>query len=326
MTFSHRSLQSASRSRCTRIRQRGQCPSRQERFHAGNRRGLLNVQYVVTLLSARSLFLCAALAGAASATASSGVVATSCVGIEPSVEELVGGEVAMWTDTSGTGTFLWDRYDFAITGTVVSVETNDVPDSPGYLETRVLFDVLHGYNVDSAPTGLVVHESDPGSMMGYYFVVGATYFVPLVDTGPQGETNYSFVCDPIFEVTLDQAAALPSFTAVGVSVVIPSAGSPLTPTSSLTATTVSTVPMNSLVPPTLMPEGEQTPESASTAPLLAAGQDDEGRGGGWSFSMREGAAIAVVAVAMIVTGAILVLSRRRRAAATTFRLRSDGEV
>ncbi len=281
----------------------------------GNCWGPRNVQHDVSMVSARSLVFCVALAGAASATASSGVAATSCVGIEPSVEELVGGKVAIWTDLSGSGTFLWDRYDFAITGTVVSVETNDVPDSPGYLVTRVLFDVLHGYEVDSVPAELVVHEPDHGSMAGYYFVVGTTYFVPLAEHGPQGEANYSFVCDPILELTLDQATALPSFTAAGVNVVSPSAGFPLTLTSSSAPTPASPVPTTALST-TLTAGSDQPPESASTAPLAMAVPDEEGRSGDTSVSTETTAAIALVALAIIVTGAILLLSRRRHPAVT----------
>ena len=267
------------------------------------------------MMCARSLFFCVALAGAASSTASSGVVATSCVGVEPSVEELVGGEVAVWTDTSGSGTFLWDRYDFAITGTVVSVE-RITPDSPGYLKTRVLFDVIHGYEVDSVPTELVVHEPDHGAMAGYYFVVGTTYFVPLAETGPQGEANYSFVCDPILELTVDEATALPTFTAAGVNVVSPSAGSPLTLTSSSAPTPASPVPTSALSTTTLTAGSDQPPESASTAPLSMAVADEEGRSGDTSVSTEAAAAIALAALAVIVTGAILLFSRRRHPAVT----------
>lgn len=107
-----------------------------------------------------------------------------------------------------SGEPFFDRYDFAITGTVTTVVTVERPGSETYGRTMVTVDVINGFGLDFITPEIELTQSDPGWMAGYPFVVGHTYFIPVTAVGPNSETNYSFVCDPITEIDGDRAAAL----------------------------------------------------------------------------------------------------------------------
>lgn len=115
------------------------------------------------------------------------------------------------TEIMRNGRPFFESYDFAVTGTVTSVTTDEVAGSTTYGSTAVVFDVLNAYGLETVGYALVVSVSDPRWMSGYPFEIGQTYFVPLKAVGPQGQPNYSFLCDPITPMTLVEAMALPEF-------------------------------------------------------------------------------------------------------------------
>lgn len=96
------------------------------------------------------------------------------------------------------------NYDMAVVGTVRRITTDESEDSATYGRTLVEVE-LDGLFYDgvfgATPTDVwLVTSPDPGWLHGYGFVEGRSYFIPLLLTGPLGEPNYSFVCDPITEV------------------------------------------------------------------------------------------------------------------------------
>ncbi len=100
-----------------------------------------------------------------------------------------------------------EAYDGAIAGKVLGIETNEVEGSPTYGRT------VTGFEVDVAfwdlPRGVVlVTSDDPGWLNGYPFEMGKRYFVPLELVGPDGQSMYSMVCDPITPVTLKRVERL----------------------------------------------------------------------------------------------------------------------
>lgn len=145
------------------------------------------------------------------------IIALSCApspynGISP--RAIVAG-----TETMLNGRSFFESYDFAVTGIVSSVTTDEVTGSTTYGSTAVVFDVLNAYGLETVGHALVVSQS--GSMSGYPFEIGQTYFVPLKAVGPQGQPNYSFLCDPITPLTLVEAMALPEFASGELLVAVP---------------------------------------------------------------------------------------------------------
>lgn len=147
----------------------------------------------------------------ATTTLPSDASATSCVGTDRTPSELVAGAPP---HRQGGGT-LWELFDLAITGTVTEIRTE-----AGVTEVR--FEVINAMGVSTVPAELIVSESDPGHLNGYGFQIGRTYFVPLVSPGPNGEPYWSFVCDPISEITPEDADRLPSAAIEGVATAVPS--------------------------------------------------------------------------------------------------------
>jgi hypothetical protein len=122
--------------------------------------------------------------------------ATSCVsrdGVTP--RNLLAGEAL-------DGEALFERYDLAVVATVTAIRTNEAQGGA----TRTTVDVHAGFNVDRLPPTIDVSSDDPGWMNGYPFERGITYFIPVQHPGPGGQPHYSFVCDPILEVSGPQAA------------------------------------------------------------------------------------------------------------------------
>ncbi len=93
----------------------------------------------------------------------------------------------------------FDTYDIAIVGQVVQARTTETPGS-NYGQTQTTFSVAAAFGVDAVDEAVVVSSSDPGWLSGYPFEVGRNYFVPLQQRGPDGQHNYSFVCDPITQL------------------------------------------------------------------------------------------------------------------------------
>lgn len=143
--------------------------------------------------------------------------ATSCAPPpDGSARSIVTGTEVLWGDHA-----FFDLYDYAITGTVASITTDEERGSTTYGATEVQFDVINGFGVDEVGETVVVHQSDPGWMNGFGFVPGATYFVPLVHRGPNGERDYSFVCDPISSISPAGAVDLAGTAAASVPVASP---------------------------------------------------------------------------------------------------------
>ncbi len=105
-----------------------------------------------------------------------------------------------------SGERLLDRYDFAVLGTVTAIETPGEHDA-GYPTTMVTFDVVAVLGHQEAPGTLELSSPDPGWLAGYPFKEGTAYFVPVQAEGPNGEPNYTFVCDPITETPSVEALA-----------------------------------------------------------------------------------------------------------------------
>src|SRR5690606_12961361 len=91
-----------------------------------------------------------------------------------------------------------------------------------YGATQVHVDVINGFGVDEIGEQVVVHQSDPGWMNGFAFERGSTYFIPLVHVGPNGEPDYSFVCDPISRISPEGARQLVDLAADSIAVADPS--------------------------------------------------------------------------------------------------------
>lgn len=216
-----------------------------------------------------------------------------------SPRSIVAGTETMWNDRP-----FFESFDFAITGTVTSITTDDAAGSATYGKTEVSFDVLNGYGLETVEESLVVTESDPGWISGYLFEPGRTYFVPLKAFGPQGEPNYSFLCDPITEMTLAEAEALPRYASEVVTVTGPLV--------ELTAGSTSIVPTESTAPTT-------ADSSVTTATPTSGPQIDSPVSGDQVDNDDSWNSLGVViggAAAMLVLVAWAYSARRRRDQAT----------
>jgi hypothetical protein len=115
----------------------------------------------------------------------------------------------------------FDKYDFAVVGKVTTVTTDSTPGSATYGDTSVSVEVMSAFGVDTIDQTLSVFEQDPGWMAGYPFEPGRVYFIPLLTQGPDGEANFSFVCDPIMELDATRAEALPLLAMGSIAVAQP---------------------------------------------------------------------------------------------------------
>ena len=125
------------------------------------------------------------------------------------------------TEQLATGDSFFERYDLAVTGTVTAVHTDDAPGSPTYGDTLVSVDVLNAFGVSDIVRSIVIFQDDPGWMSGYPFEQGNVYFIPLQVNGPNGEANYSFLCDPITPTNPSAAALLPAQAISSIPVAYP---------------------------------------------------------------------------------------------------------
>lgn len=128
-----------------------------------------------------------------------GASATSCIAA-PSPEETITG-----SDERSMGGGFFDRYDGAVLARVSAVRT--VTHEPG--GTRITLDVFGLIGASNVGSTMVLTADDDGAMNGYRFTRGASYFIPIQAEGPQGQPNYSFICDPIGSIDgVDEADAL----------------------------------------------------------------------------------------------------------------------
>jgi hypothetical protein len=133
--------------------------------------------------------------------------------------------IASGTEDLSTRDRFFDRYDFAVLGTVTGIATVG-EGHPDYGVTRVTVDVTAVLGRDTAPAAVELSSPDPGWLAGYPFQVGTGYVIPVQVAGPRGEPNYSFVCDPITATAdiggladelgvLARAAGIPFSTSTG---------------------------------------------------------------------------------------------------------------
>ena len=129
-----------------------------------------------------------------------GASATSCIAPAGPKETITGdGDLAM-------GGAFFDQYDGAILGKVSAVRT--VKQAP-VGAARINVDVYGAIGTQAVGSSIVLTADDEGGMNGFPFAQGASYFIPIKDKGPQGQVNYTFVCDPIGEIAgRDEADAL----------------------------------------------------------------------------------------------------------------------
>jgi hypothetical protein len=128
---------------------------------------------------------------AVSASGITSVAALSCVP-HPDASPTA---IAAGEERLSTADDFFDRYDVAVIGTVTEIRTVDRGGDAG--ATTIGVDVLAMLGQDTAPPQFDISASDPGWMSGYPYEVGVTYFVPIQGTGPDGQPNYSFACDPV---------------------------------------------------------------------------------------------------------------------------------
>ena len=107
--------------------------------------------------------------------------------------------IALGNGDPRPGNGFFDRFDFAVVGTVTEIGTAAERD-PTYGTTAIHLDVVAILGEEPASERLEISSPDPGEMAGYPYEVDVTYFIPVQSRGPGGEPNYSFACDPIVEV------------------------------------------------------------------------------------------------------------------------------
>jgi hypothetical protein len=92
-----------------------------------------------------------------------------------------------------------DHFDYAVIGTVTEIRTVEAG-QPDYGATTITVSVEGLLGQSPAPDQIEINSPDPGWMSGYPYRRGTTYFIPVQTEGPDGQPNYSFLCDPISEV------------------------------------------------------------------------------------------------------------------------------
>jgi hypothetical protein len=126
--------------------------------------------------------------------------------------------------STGEGGF-WDTYDLALVGKVLSVITDEEDESVTYGRTEIEVEVEVLLGSQEASHTFSLTASDPGWLNGYPYVVGTSYFIPISNRGPNGEPNYTFLCDPITEVadpTIVTARLIEVSEAIGLPYALPS--------------------------------------------------------------------------------------------------------
>jgi hypothetical protein len=97
----------------------------------------------------------------------------------------------------------FDHFTAAILGEVVATDSARGMQLGG---TKIEIDVYGAIGVSTIGETIVLSADDSGAMNGYPFEQGTSYFVPMQRKGPQGQVNYTFLCDPIGEIAGPAAA------------------------------------------------------------------------------------------------------------------------
>lgn len=113
--------------------------------------------------------------------------------------------IAAGTESLATADRFFDRYDFAVLGTVTHIDTVG-EGGPDHGATAVTLEAAAVLGLRTAPARLSLSSPDPGWLAGHPYEAGNGYFIPVRARGPDGEANYTFLCDPITEV--DDVSAL----------------------------------------------------------------------------------------------------------------------
>jgi len=115
--------------------------------------------------------------------------------------------IASGTENLSTEDEFFDRYDYAVIGTVTEMRTVGVGE-PDYGATTVSIDVVAVLGGGTADPTIDISSPDPGWLTGYPYETGNAYFIPVQAEGPAGQPNFSFLCDPIAEVDVGIATEL----------------------------------------------------------------------------------------------------------------------
>ena len=164
----------------------------------GNRKAPLSVERVVRHFIGACGLIALAVIGPCASLAS----ALSCAEHPDGSPQAI----AAGTERLSGGDRFFDQYDYAVIGTVTEVQT--VGAEPNYGATTVKVDVEGVLGESSAPEQIDISSPDPGWLNGYPYERGTTYFIPVQAEGPEGQPNYSFLCDPISEVDVGVATEL----------------------------------------------------------------------------------------------------------------------
>jgi len=179
---------------------------------------------VVAVAAAGVVAVAASLAVLALAVGPAG--ALSCEAHPDASPEAIASGTEVLAGEAQLGTF-WDRYDFAVIGTVTAIRTDEREGSPTYGATEIDLRVDAVLGTDSAPTTTTLRAADPGWMAGYPFELGVAYFVPVLARSPEGLLNWTGPCDPVTAVDDPAVAAgelAPLADAAGLAFSVPSDG------------------------------------------------------------------------------------------------------
>ena len=151
-----------------------------------------------------------------------GASATSCVPAEAPRATITGG------GERGMGGKFFEHYDGAVLGKVATIKSNPQMVPGG---TKITVEVAGAIGAATIGERMVVSADDEGAMNGFPFVHGTWYFIPIQNQGPQGQVNYSFLCDPIGELKGPEAAAalLDLARREGLTVAVPGNGAEAEP-------------------------------------------------------------------------------------------------
>lgn len=115
--------------------------------------------------------------------------------------------IASGSERLATERAFFDLYDRAVLGRVTGIQTVGAG-QPDYGATTLTVDVVAVLGEENADREIRISSPDPGWMAGYPYENGTAYFIPLRGEGPEGQPNYSFVCDPITQIDLGIAPEL----------------------------------------------------------------------------------------------------------------------
>lgn len=145
------------------------------------------------------------------------VSATSCAPLSGYWWETIADGTAMF-DVEGVQdpTPFFDVYESVVIGEVAAIDGDGYPDG-----VSVTLEVVGALRLDTVESSFVIRQGDRGEMVGFPFVIGQTYMVPL-RAGPPDSVN---LCEAIIAVSPSNAEeALAIAAEAGVTVAFPDQG------------------------------------------------------------------------------------------------------